>query len=136
MAKIGKKGLPGATGEQTTVQASTSAAVDQAIERAAEATSRMGRSERIHYWDKRQGAMIWVDADGKPVPMDEQTIIGLAYLDRRLPEGSRLVRSPDVILCGNDRSHGPLIIHGNGSVLLCQMVKNGAPCTFNQPVSV
>lgn len=116
-----------------TVQASTPA-MDAAIERAGEETARMGKAERIHYWDKRQGAMIRVDADGKPLEVEE--VARNAYGFRDWPEGSKLVPSPDIIYCGHDRSHGPLIMHGSGSVLICQAVKNGAACTYTQPVSV
>lgn len=43
---------------------------------------------------------------------------------------------PDAIVCGHDKSHGRLVMHGSGSVLMCGASKGGAPCTFTQPVSV
>lgn len=131
-SRRGRRELPGATGETMEVQGS---AVDEAsIARAGEETARMGKAERIHYWDKRQAAMIRVDADGKPLELE--AVARSAYGLQDWPEGSKLVPSPDRILCGHDRSHGPLIMHGSGSVLICQASKGGAPCTFNQPVSV
>lgn len=89
------------------------------LERAAEETARMGRADRVFYWDRRQSAKR-LDADG-------QLIAG--------PDG-RGIPGPDVIVCGHDRTHGALIAHGSGSLLVCTASKGGAPCTFNQPVSV
>lgn len=75
------------------------AIVDPAVlNRIAEETSKMDRSDKIHHWDRRQ-------------------------------------TGPDAILCGNDKTHGPLQMMGNGGTLLCPAVKNGAPCTYNLPVS-
>lgn len=94
-----------------TVKEVAAPAVDEAtLERAAEETSRMGRAERVHYWDKRQAVKVETETGTKP--------------------------GPEVILCGNDRSHGPLIMHGSGATLLCGATKQGAACTFNQPVSI
>jgi len=102
---------------------------DEVLERAAEETRRFGLADRIHYWDKKQGAMVWVDLDGqvieKDVPADDP---------RRLAQ--RLQRSPEVILCGHDKSHGALVMHASGSVLMCCKVQKGAGCTFTQPVSI
>lgn len=83
----------------TSIAEKTAAAPDALIEKAAQETSRMGRTDRVFFWDKRQSGA-------------------------------------DAIICGHDKTHGKLIMHGSGSLLMCTASKNGAPCTFNQPVSV
>lgn len=43
---------------------------------------------------------------------------------------------PEAIVCGHDKAHGRLAVHGSGSLLICTASKGGAPCTFSMPVSV
>lgn len=113
----------------TIAKPAVSALVDQAVlERAAEETTRMGRADRVFHWDKRQGAQVWADAEGNILTPEQLVLDGHAR--------HHLVRSPEVLVCGHDKSHGPLIINGSGSVLLCGATKQGAACTYNVPVSV
>lgn len=127
-----------------TIGKTMSAPVDPAVlEQAAEETTRMGRSDRVFHWDKRQGAQVWADAEGNiltPEQLKDDGIADTLALITGAPAGPRnrhhLVRSPDVLVCGHDKSHGPLIINGSGSVLLCCATKQGAACTYNVPVSV
>lgn len=93
------RGTATAATATTATPVGMSAEQQAAIDAAGEATARMGRVDRVHFWDKRQAG-------------------------------------PDAIVCGHDHTHGRLIMHGNGSLLLCTATKHGAPCTFNQPVSV
>lgn len=139
MAKVAKS----AWGTGTASDVPATVAVDPAVlERAAEETTRMGRSDRVFHWDKRQGAQVWADAEGNiltPEQLGADELITALLRDEDL-SGSlnrhHLVRSPDVLVCGHDKSHGPLIINGSGSVLLCCATKRGAACTYNVPVSV
>lgn len=123
------------------------AAVDPAIiEKAAEESARMGRSERVFFWDKRQGAKVWAGADdhvltAAELEADEQALTIKSVVDavpgtRPALNRHHLVTAPTVLRCGNDKSHGPLVINGAGSLLLCGAHKGGAPCTYNQPVSI
>lgn len=119
--------------------------VDQAtLDRVAEETVRMGRTDRVFHWDKRQGAKVWAGADDKiltpeQIQADEDADAQYVPVFGQ-PRGPRnrhhLVRSPEVMLCAYDKDHGPLVINGAGSTLLCCAHKNGAPCTYNQPVSL
>lgn len=119
-------------------------AVDPAIlDKAFEETRRMGKIDRVFHWDKRQAAQVWADADGKiltpeQLAADEQADMLAAIAGAQPGPRNRhhLVMAPSVIVCGNDKSHGKLIMHGSGSVLMCGAIKNGAACTYNQPVSV
>lgn len=118
--------------------------VDPALlERAAEETARMGRTDRVFHWDRRQGAKIWANVDGRaltPAELehDEQALAMTLIAPDTRPALLRhhLITAPTVLLCGNDKSHGALIINGAGSNLLCMAHKNGAACTYNQPVSL
>lgn len=111
-----------------------------------EETSRMGRVDRVFHWDKRQGAQVWAGADDHILSAEELQAdadaesaysISHAIGDvRPTLRRHHLVTAPSVLLCGNDRKHGPLIINGAGSLLMCPAVKNGAACTYNQPVSI
>lgn len=106
MAKVNGHGKP------APMAAPAPPAVDPAVlNRAFEETRRMGRTDRVFHWDRRQGV-------------------------KRLDDAGKLVPGAKVILCGNDKTHGPLIINGAGSNLLCGAHKNGAACTYNQPVSL
>lgn len=140
MAKVNGHGKP-----QAAAAAPVAPAVDPALlERAAEETARMGRSDRVFHWDKRQGAKIWANADGRALTpaeleVDERATAITAIADfgtRPALHRHHLITAPSVLLCGNDKAHGPLIINGAGSNLLCGAHKNGAACTYNQPVSL
>lgn len=140
-------------GSGRTTAAPTPAAVAPVVDegflaRVAEETSRMGVADRVHFWDKKQGAQVWAGADDHILTAEELAADADAEsgynISRALgtAEGRptlrrhHLVMAPTVILCGNDRSHGRLIMHGSGSVLMCGAHKGGAACTYTMPVSV
>ena len=110
LTKLGPAIREGMAAQAAQVDSALARAANALLERAAEETSRMGRAERILYWDRRQSIKV------------------------STPDGDR--PGPDVILCGHDRNHGPLMMHGSGSLLICLASKQGAACTFNQPVSL
>lgn len=124
--------------------AAATAPIDQAtLDRIGEETQRMGRVDRVFHWDKRQGAQVWAGADDKiltPEQLAADETADAAALVDGLPPGPRnrhhLVQAPTVLVCGHDKTHGKLIINGAGSLLLCMATKNGAACTYNQPVSL
>lgn len=119
-------------------------AVDPAVlDRAYEETRRMGRTDRVFHWDRLQGAKVWATAENRALTPEELEHDEQALAMQLITPGTRpalirhhLITAPTVLLCGNDKSHGPLIINGAGSNLLCGAHKNGAACTYNQPVSM
>ena len=112
-----------------TGEASASAMSDEQLAQIHDDVKRMSHAERIIYWDKRQGAKVHVDADGKVLTEADK-------VEGDWPPGARLVRSPEVVLCPNDKSHGVLTINGQGSLLICGARKGGAWCNGSMPVSL
>lgn len=110
--------------------AATKSVNDDVIERAAEETHRMGLSERIAHWDRLQARQAWGDGNGVPLPLDIDPVALEAI------PGRQLVRHPEVIVCRHDARHGALAITGNGAALICGGRKDGAFCTYTQPVSM
>lgn len=144
MAKVTRMATRGKAAE-TAAPATTP--IDQAtLDRIGEETQRMGRTDRVFHWDKRQGAQVWAGADGHILSQDEldadaqaETAYAVAHAIgdvRPTLRRHHLVQAPTVLVCGHDKAHGKLMINGAGSLLLCTAMKNGAACTYNQPVSL
>lgn len=84
------------------------------------------------------------DAMTQPTPVDKallekahQETAAMGRAERVLHWDRRQsLQSDEAIFCGHDKRHGRLQVHGGGSLLLCTASKNGAGCTFNQPISL
>lgn len=146
--RIAGRGGPAPAATAAAVAAPVQQLDDQELERIGKATSRMGTADKVHFWDKQQGAQVWAGADDHVLTPEElqadadaesayniSRALGTAE-DRPTLRRHHLVTAPTVILCGHDRSHGRLVMHGSGSVLMCTAHKGGAPCTYTMPVSV
>ncbi len=123
------------------------APIDQeTLDRIGEETRRMGRTDRVSHWDKRQAAQVWAGADDHiltPEELEADAQAEALYDVSHAIGGVRptlrrhhLVQAPTVLVCGHDKAHGKLMINGAGSLLMCMATKNGAACTYNQPVSI
>lgn len=77
-----------------------------------------------------------------PAKDDQAGIEALGRATRNMGKVDRVFHwdkrqaGPDAFVCGHDKKHGRLAVHGSGAVLMCMASKDGAPCTYNLPVSV
>lgn len=136
----------GQTGQQVAASVQPEMS-DAELERIHKATSSMGTADRVHFWDKQQGRQVWAAADdhlltAEELEADRHAEEVYAAVKHEIGDTRptlirhHLATHPDVILCGNDRSHGKLIAHGSGSLLMCGAHKGGAACTFTRPISI
>lgn len=111
---------------------------DAELEQIHAETRRLDVSQKIAYWDKRQGAVERVDVAGNLVEK-----VALEDGGEDWPAGSQFQRARTVVCCPNDKTHGALAIVGSrsavpgaiaGSLLICGARKGGAFCTGSVPV--
>lgn len=124
-------------------QPSAPAISEQELERIGKETRSMGTAERVHFWDKQQGRQVWAGADDHILTAEEldadaqaEALERIAGTPRPTLRRHHLVTHPDVILCPNDKSHGKMVINGQGGLLMCGVHKGGAACTGSRPVSL